>query len=55
MDVVIPDAQLVKLFDAFELVFVQGSFLAGVHEADSKDLAEQLALQLKNALPEAAK
>ncbi len=55
MDVAIPDARLVKLFDAFELVFVQGSFLAGVHEADSKDLAEQLALHLKNALAEAAK
>ena len=55
MDAAIPDAQLVKLFDTFELVFAQGSFLAGIHEAESKDLAEQLALQLKSALAEAAK
>jgi hypothetical protein len=55
MDTAIPDAQLVKIFDTFELVFVQGSFLAGVHEAESKDLAEQLALNLKDALSEAAK
>ncbi len=55
MDGAIPEARLVKIFDAFELVFVHGSFLAGVHEAESKDFAEQLALQLKNALAEAAK
>ena len=55
MDAAIPEARLVKLFDAFELVFVHGSFLAGVHEAERKDLAEQLALQLKNALTEATK
>jgi hypothetical protein len=54
MDSVIPEARLVKIFDTFELVFVQGSYLAGVHEAESKELAEELALNLKNALAEAA-
>jgi hypothetical protein len=50
MSAAIPDAWLVKIFDTFELVFVHGDFLAGVHEAEDKDLAEQLALDLKNAL-----
>jgi len=50
MNVTIPDARLVKIFDTFELIFVQGNFLAGVHEAETKDLAEQLASDLNNAL-----
>jgi hypothetical protein len=50
MNVAIPDARLVKIFDTFELIFVHGNFLAGVHEAENKDLAEQLASDLNNAL-----
>jgi hypothetical protein len=46
----IPEGRLVMILDAFELVFVQESYLAGVHEAESKDLAEQLALELRNSL-----
>ena len=55
LDETIPGAWLVKVFDTFELVFVEGSYLAGVHEAESKDLAQELALNLKNTLAEAAK
>jgi hypothetical protein len=50
MDAAIPEGRLVMILDAFELVFVQESYLAGVHEAESKDLAEQLALELRNSL-----
>jgi hypothetical protein len=50
LDAAIPEAWLVKVFDTFELVFVHGNIMAGVHEAENKDLAEQLALKLKNAL-----
>jgi hypothetical protein len=50
----IPDAWLVKVFDIFELVFVHGSYLAGVHEAETRELAEALALNLKDALAESA-
>ncbi len=53
MSAAIPEAWLVKIFDTFELVFVHRDFLAGVHEAEDKDLAEQLALDLKNALARA--
>jgi hypothetical protein len=46
----IPEARLVKIFETFELIFVQRNFLAGVHEAENRDLAEQLALDLNSAL-----
>jgi len=49
----IPEAHLVKVFDTFELIFVRGDFLAGVHEAENRGLAEQLASDLNNALIEA--
>jgi hypothetical protein len=55
LEAAIPEAWLVKVFDTYELVFVEGSYLAGVHEAESKDLAEELALNLKQSLAEAAK
>jgi hypothetical protein len=55
MNVAIPEAWLVKIFDTFELIFVHGNLMAGVHEADSKDLAEQLASDLNNALTGAEK
>jgi hypothetical protein len=46
----IPGARLVKIFDTYELIFVQGNFLAGVHEVEHKDLAEKLASDLNNEL-----
>lgn len=51
----IPDAWVVKVFDTFEVVFVHGLYLGGVHEAERKDLAEELALNLKTALSQAEK
>jgi hypothetical protein len=54
MDAVVPEARLVKVFDTFELVFVQGNYLAGIHEAESREAAEELAVNLNNALVEAA-
>ena len=50
MAVSIPDAWLVKVFDTFEVLFVHDSYLAGVHEAERQDLAEELALALKQSL-----
>jgi hypothetical protein len=50
MAVPIPDAWLVKVFDTFDLVFVHDSYLAGVHEAERKELAEELAMNMKKAL-----
>jgi len=55
LEVTIPDAYLLQVFDTFELVFVHENYLAGVHEADSRALAEELALSLKKALAGAAK
>lgn len=54
LEVTLPDAYLVKIFDTFELVFVHEDYLAGVHEADSKASAEELASSLKKALAGAA-
>jgi hypothetical protein len=51
----IPDAWLVEILGTYELVFVHGNFIAGVHEAESKDVAEQLASALKNSLTGAEK
>lgn len=55
MAVPIPDAWLVKLFDTFEVVFIHNSYLAGVHEAEQKELAEEVALSLRKALTQAGK
>jgi len=55
LEVTIPEAYLVKIFDTFELVFVHEDYLAGVHEAESKALAEELASSLNKALAGAAK
>lgn len=51
----IPDAWLVKVFDTFEVVFVHGSYLGGVHEAERQDLASALAMRLKAALVRAGR
>lgn len=50
MAVPLPDAWLVKVFDTFEVLLVHDSYVAGVHEAERRDLAEELALNLKKAL-----
>jgi hypothetical protein len=46
-----PRAAIVAILDMYEIVFAQGPFLAGVHEAPDRDqalmLAKELALKLK--------
>lgn len=46
----IPGAKLVEIMDTFELVFNQGVMLAGVHSAENRQNAEELALMLKQNL-----
>lgn len=46
----IPGLKVVSLLDTFELVFVRGRYLAGIHEADKPDLALRLAIELDRAL-----
>lgn len=48
----IPGARMVEIFDLYEVVFVHGSFFAGVHEADNKDAAKKLAGLLFQSLQE---
>jgi hypothetical protein len=37
------NAVLIQIFDTFELIFTQGSYVAGVHEAETQKGAERLA------------
>jgi Family of unknown function (DUF6599) len=46
-------ALAVELMDLHEVIFSRGPFLAGVHEADSRELAQKLALRLADKLMEA--
>ena len=48
----IPGAKLVEIMDTFELVFSRGSILAGVHGAENRKAAEELALMLNQSLAE---
>jgi hypothetical protein len=48
----IPGAKLVEIMDTFELVFSRGSILAGVHGAENRKAAEELALILHQNLAE---
>ena len=48
----IPGARLVEIMDTFELVFSRGSILAGVHGAENRKAAEELALMLNQTLAE---
>lgn len=54
-DAPVQGAFLVNIMDTFEIIFYQGPFLAGVHEADSREDAEDLALRLRKKLIEAEK
>lgn len=49
----VADARAVQLMDLHEVIFSSGPFLAGVHEADSRELARDLALRLSAKLEEA--
>jgi hypothetical protein len=48
----IPGAKLVEIMDTFELIFSRGSILAGVHAAENRKAAEELALRLNRSLVE---
>lgn len=48
----IPGAKLVEIMDTFELFFSRGSILAGVHGAENRKAAEELALMLNQTLAE---
>jgi hypothetical protein len=48
----IPGATLVEIMDTFELIFSRGSILAGVHGAENRKAAEELALMLNQSLAE---
>jgi len=48
------DVQVVDILGNYELFFVHGHYLAGVHEAADKEQAEQLALSMDKKLSEGA-
>jgi hypothetical protein len=48
----VPGAAVVAIMDAYMIVFAQGPFFAGVHEAADKNLALELARELAAALNE---
>ncbi len=48
----IPGARLVEIMDTYEVVFNRGSILAGVHDAENRKSAEQVALILNQKLAE---
>jgi hypothetical protein len=41
-----PDGSLIEIFGTYELVFTHGPMLAGVHEAERRDLADRLGRRL---------
>jgi hypothetical protein len=49
----VPGAALVAVLDMYEVIFSQGPFLAGVHEAPDRDQALSLAAELAAKLKEA--
>lgn len=49
----VPGAAVVEIMDSFMVVFAQGPFFAGVHEAPDKGLSLELARELAAALKEA--
>ena len=51
----IPGVKLVEIMDTFELIFNRGSILAGVHGAENRKAAEELALMLNQSLAEKGK
>lgn len=48
----IKDSKIVKILEAYEVIFTHGPYLAGVHEAMDKEQAEYLADILKKKLEE---
>jgi Family of unknown function (DUF6599) len=46
----IQDARMIEIMGSFELMFSMGGYVAGVHEASSQKLAEQIAKNLRDVL-----
>ena len=46
-------ASLIEILDTFELIFRHGQYVAGIHEAETQEAAEELAWRLKRRLAEA--
>ena len=49
---VLQEGLVIEIVDTFEVIFTKGSFLAGVHEAENRAMAEQLANRLIHHLSE---
>jgi hypothetical protein len=54
-DLGIETAKMIYILDTYEVVFSHGPYLAGVREADDKQLAQELARQLFNRIKELAR
>ncbi len=50
----VKDARLIRILDAYEIVFSHGSYLAGIREAATVDQAKTLAVRLSHRLKEGA-
>jgi hypothetical protein len=48
----VKDARLIRILDAYEIVFSHGSYLAGIREAATVDQAKTLAVRLSHRLKE---
>ena len=48
----IPGAKMVEIMETYELIFSRGSILAGVHGAENRKAAEEIALMLNQSLAE---
>ncbi len=48
----IPDSRVYQVFDTFEIVMHKGPFLAGIHEAEDREAARDLASRIYNNLRE---
>ena len=44
-------ARVINMFGTFDIVFSRGRIVAGVHQAESRELAESLAARLYSELP----
>ena len=49
-----PGAVLIEIFDRFELIFHEGRYVAGVHDAASQEVAEKLGRMIRERLGEAS-
>jgi len=53
IDLTIKSAMMVEILDSYEVIFSHGAYIAGVREAEDKEQAKALAIQLAKQLKEA--